>query len=119
MKIDKSLQSGSTTMLILKLLEKEDMYGYQMIETLELRSNNVFTLKAGTLYPILHALEQKGLIAAYENETEGGRKRRYYTITEAGKELLKEKEKEWAAYSGAVNKVLGSAFARAGLLGGI
>lgn len=106
MKIDKSLQSGSTTLLILKLLEKENMYGYQMIETLERRSNNVFTLKAGTLYPILHTLEQKGFIDAYEDETEGGRQRRYYRITENGKRQLAEKEEEWNAYSGAVNQVL-------------
>lgn len=106
MKIDKSLQSGSTTMLILKLLEKEDMYGYQMIETLERRSNNVFTLKAGTLYPILHTLEQKGMISAYEDEAEGGRPRRYYQITESGRNQLMEKQQEWEAYAGAVNHVL-------------
>ena len=49
MAVDKSLISGSTSMLILRLLEDRDMYGYEMIETLEEKSNNVFTLKAGTL----------------------------------------------------------------------
>ena len=51
-------------MMVLKLLEQEDMYGYQMIETLRERSEHSFDLKAGTLYPLLHALEQKGLITA-------------------------------------------------------
>ena len=54
MAVDKSLISGSTTMLILRLLEEKDMYGYEMIETLQEKSQNVFQLKAGTLYPLLH-----------------------------------------------------------------
>ena len=68
MKIDKSLISGSTTMLLLKLLEEKDMYGYEMIEVLRERSQNVFELKAGTLYPLLHNLEEKGLLTVYERE---------------------------------------------------
>ncbi len=50
MAVDKSLVSGSTTMLVLKLLEEKDMYGYEMIDTLRGKSKNVFELKAGTLY---------------------------------------------------------------------
>ena len=64
MAIDKSLQTGSTTMLLLKLLEDGDLYGYQMIERLEERSNNVFALKAGTLYPLLHNMEEQGLVVS-------------------------------------------------------
>ena len=59
MNVDKSLISGSTTMLLLKLLAEKDMYGYEMIEVLRERSENVFELKAGTLYPLLHSLEAK------------------------------------------------------------
>ncbi len=51
MAVDKSLVSGSTTMLVLKLLEEKDMYGYEMIDTLRGKSKNVFELKAGTLLP--------------------------------------------------------------------
>ena len=51
MAVDKSLVSGSTTMLVLKLLEEKDMYGYEMIDTIRGKSKNVFELKAGTLYP--------------------------------------------------------------------
>ena len=60
MAIEKSLVSGSMTMLILKLLSEKDMYGYEMIDTLRQKSQNVFELKAGTLYPLLHSLEDKG-----------------------------------------------------------
>ena len=60
MAVDKELLKGSTTMLILRLLETGDMYGYQMVRELELRSEGIFTLKEGTLYPILHTLENNG-----------------------------------------------------------
>ena len=61
MAIDKSLLTGSTTMLVLKPLEGQDMYGYQMIEQLAMRSDHTVELKAGTLYPLLHTLEKKSL----------------------------------------------------------
>ncbi|WP_040379229.1 PadR family transcriptional regulator [Dethiobacter alkaliphilus] len=107
MKVDKSLMTGSTTMLILKLLETGDMYGYQMIDELEKRSENVFTLKAGTLYPILHTLEQQGLVESYEGVSDSGRARKYYHITKRGKEYFQEKNSEWRTYTTAVNQVLG------------
>ena len=57
MEIDKSLVSGSMALLVLKLLEDGDKYGYQMIEELKSRSDDTFHLKAGTLYPLLHGME--------------------------------------------------------------
>ncbi len=87
MAVDKSLISGSTSMLILRLLEDRDMYGYEMIETLEAKSNNVFTLKAGTLYPLLHTLEEKNYLTSYECEA-NGKVRKYYSITKGGKKRI-------------------------------
>ena len=106
MAVDKSLQTGSTSMLLLKLLEDEDLYGYQMIERLQMRSNNVFALKAGTLYPLLHNLEEQGLVQSYEQTAETGRKRKYYSLTKAGRKMLAAKEQEWNTFAGAVNQVL-------------
>lgn len=109
MKIDKSLMTGSTTMLIMKLLETEDMYGYKMIEELEKKSNNIFSLKAGTLYPILHNLEQQGMIISYDGEAINNRPRKYYSLTKTGRKLLNDKKKEWSIFSNTVNNVLGGA----------
>ena len=106
MKIDKGLMAGSTGMLILKLLEEKEMYGYEMIETLEKRSDKTFSLKAGTLYPLLHSLEKAGYVSSREAEAENGRMRKYYSITDEGTGFLSEKQIEWGAFSGAVNKVL-------------
>ena len=106
MSIDKSLLTGSTTVLILKLLEEKDMYGYEMISNLAKKSNHTFDLKAGTLYPLLHNLEKNGIVESYEESTASERTRKYYHLTEKGKDVLKIKEKEWHEYSTAVNRVL-------------
>lgn len=106
MAVDKSLISGSTSMLIMKLLEQKDMYGYEMIENLRKKSQNVFELKAGTLYPLLHGMEEKGYVQSYEQEV-AGKTRKYYSITREGKKQLKAKEQEWKEYAGAVANVLG------------
>ncbi|EOS75331.1 hypothetical protein C817_04466 [Dorea sp. 5-2] len=105
MAIDKSLVSGSTSMLILRLLEEKDMYGYEMIENLRSKSGNVFELKAGTLYPLLHGMESKGFLNSYEQE-EAGKVRKYYCITREGSRILDEKREEWKVYAHAVTDVL-------------
>ncbi len=64
--MDKKMMAASTSMLLLKLLEEEDMYGYRIIRKLEERSNHVFSLKEGTMYPVLHALEEQGAVESYE-----------------------------------------------------
>ena len=96
---------GGTGMLLLSLLSRRDMYGYEMIEELRLRSNRVFELKAGTLYPLLHTLEAQGHVTAYDGEARG-RLRRYYRITEGGRAALTEQTAAWNAYAGAIRGVL-------------
>ena len=71
MAIERALVSGSMAMLVMKLLSEKDMYGYEMIDTLRQKSQNVFELKAGTLYPLLHSLEEKGLLTVYEQDVAG------------------------------------------------
>ncbi len=105
MAIDRSLISGSTAMLLLRLLEDKDMYGYEMIETLEKKSNNVFTLKAGTMYPLLHSLEEKNYLTSYESPV-NWKLRKYYSITKDGKKYLKSRKEEWQEYQEAVLNVL-------------
>lgn len=103
--MDKNLIQGSLNMLILRLLEEKDMYGYEMIDTLRRRSNDVFELKAGSLYPLLHGLEAKGFVTSYEDGS-SGKLRKYYHITKTGKKILKEKKEEWKEYANAVMSVL-------------
>lgn len=105
MAVDKTLISGSMAMLLLKLLSEKDMYGYEMIDTLRKRSQNVFELKAGSMYPLLHSLEEKNLLTSYEEEVLG-KVRKYYSITREGRKVLGRKEEEWKEYSQAVLQVL-------------
>lgn len=93
-------------MLVLSLLEEKNMYGYEMIKELTIKSENIFEFKEGTLYPILHSLEEKNYITSYWDET-GAKKRKYYSITKQGKKHLKEQKEEWKIFSGGVNQVLG------------
>lgn len=109
MAIDKTLIQGSLAMLILRLLEEKDMYGYEMIETLRGKSNNVFELKAGSLYPLLHSLEEKNFVTSYEDDSTG-KTRKYYHLSGDGKRFLKEKKEEWEVYSTAVSSVLTFAY---------
>ena len=109
MKIEKSLLSGSTPMLILSLLKDGDKYGYEMVETLAKRSDDTFALKEGTLYPLLHALEKEKFVESYSKTAPNGRERKYYRLTRSGREQLEYKEKEWRLFTEKVNAVLGCA----------
>ena len=106
MKLSKELLKGSTDMLVLSILENESMYGYQMIKKLREKSNNIFNLQEGTLYPILHNLESNGYITSYWDTT-NSKKRKYYTITKDGKKYLKDKKEEWKIFSNGINDVVG------------
>ena len=106
--MEKRKTIAHTGLLVLSLLSREDMYGYQMIVELERRSDHTFDMKEGTLYPVLHGLERTGAVEAYEQEAPTGRMRKYYHITKKGRALLKEEEKDWQTYAGAVNAVLRS-----------
>ena len=98
-------EPGGMDLLILHLLAERDMYGYEMVTELASRSNEVFQLKEGTLYPLLHRLEKDGSVSAYEEKKEG-RVRRYYRLTRKGGEKLRERTEAWEKYAGAVNAVL-------------
>lgn len=105
MRINKELMKGCTPTLVLSVLYHEDMYGYRIVRELEERSENVFSLKEGTLYPVLHMLEEDGYLKSYW-EMVDNRKRKYYHITRKGKNALKVKKEEWNIYSNAVTGVL-------------
>ena len=108
----KNMVPGSTQMLLLRLLQESDMYGYQMIDELAKRSNDTFSLKAGTLYPILHALEQEGKIESYEAAGAAGKPRKYYHLTKTGRRTLEAQQAEWERVSTAINCVLHPAHLR-------
>ncbi len=98
---------SSNIMLVLAMLEDEDKYGYQIIRELECRSDHTFLMKEGTLYPILHSLEERGEVRSYERESNEGRFRRYYKLTRQGIKTLTRCRREWAKFCKSFGKVVG------------
>ena len=96
---------GTLPALILQVLERAPMHGYAIAQEIKGRSKGVLDFKEGTLYPALHALENKGHLVSYE-QTENGRTRRYYKLTMAGKQALATEREQWQAYSHAIRLVM-------------
>lgn len=106
-KYEKQMKKGVLEMLVLKLLEPEAKYGYQIIQEMREKSEGAFLLKDGTLYPILYRLEDDGLVISEWSEA-GGRQtaRKYYKITDKGRETLTEIQSLWIKISEGISKVL-------------
>ena len=107
MTVSRNLVSGNTSMLLLKLLSEKDMYGYEMINALEKRSNNIFELKVGSLYPLLHSLMKSGYLKGYDKAV-NGKQRKYYQVTANGQKYLRRMAKEWKNDTNAIDMMIGS-----------
>ncbi|MBM4462094.1 MAG: PadR family transcriptional regulator [Chloroflexi bacterium] len=106
MSYGRELLKGNTDTLLLSLLVKQPMYGYQIIKELKERSQGYFRFKEGTLYPALHRLEVAGLVKGSWERLPSGKERRYYYLTDKGRKLLEERVAEWRGFSTAVNLVM-------------
>lgn len=92
-KLSKELIGASSIPIILSILSKEESYGYEIISRVKEISSNQISYADGTLYPVLHKLEKKGLIESFWKVADSGRKRKYYRINEKGRnQLIMEKE---------------------------
>jgi DNA-binding PadR family transcriptional regulator len=100
------MRKGSTTVLILSLLTEQPMYGYQMAKDLASRSGGIFEFKEGTLYPALHRMEKNGLLTSYWEVVEEGPSRKYYSITDKGRDMLARKSRDWSDFARALLQVL-------------
>ena len=95
---------GHLDALVLAALEQEPAHGYAIIQRLSRRSDDVFKLPEGTIYPALHRLERDGLVSSRWTAA-SGRKRRVYRITRSGREGLAVRKLEWKTFSRAVEAV--------------
>lgn len=106
MSYGRELLKGSTDSLLLCLISREPIYGYQIIKDLEKRSKGYFQFKEGTLYPALHRLEKAGLIQGRWQKLPSGQERRYYYMTERGEKALAERLVVWQDFSTAVDLIM-------------
>jgi transcriptional regulator len=104
--MDSELLKGTLSLLILSLLSRKAMYGYEIAATVHRDTDGTFTWREGSLYPNLHKMQADGLILGEWEEKETGRKRRYYHITAKGKAVLKEKVRSWTDLRQAVDRIL-------------
>lgn len=102
------LLRGTLDLLILKVLTLEPMHGLGVSRRLEQITGGVFQVQAGTLFPALHRLEQKGHIQGEWRESENNRRAKYYALTPAGLEQLGEERQNWIQVVSAINAVLGT-----------
>lgn len=107
-KVVKELKRGTLEMVILSLLSESQQYGYQLVSEIDRRSQGMFGLAEGSLYPVLYRLEDGGLIEARWEEREGrGVPRKYYCVTAAGLDMLEQLKKQWQGFVTAVDNLLG------------
>jgi len=107
MKFERELLKGVAPVVVLEILSRGRMYGYELSEAVEQRSGNVLSLGRGTLYPLLYNLEAKGLVAAEWEENESKRRRRYYSITGKGRDELARQKAQWLTLQQGVAMVFG------------
>lgn len=106
-KYERQMKKGVLDMLVLKLLEEEPMYGYQLIQKMAEKNENVFSLKEGTLYPVLYRLEDEQRVESHWTESQGKQvPRKYYQITAKGKNTLKEIHSVWQQISDGINHIM-------------
>lgn len=96
--MEKQFIKGGSTILILYLLNKKSLHGYELIQLIKNNSQGIFSFGEGTIYPMLYSLEDKGLIKGEWESTENSRKKKVYEITTKGKQILELQLQQWTLF---------------------
>jgi len=104
---DREFLTGTVGVLLLALLTERAMYAYEMVQEAERRSARAFQLKEGTVYPALHQMERAGLLKATWRDGDGGRRRKYYSLTAKGRRQAESKRRQWINISAAMRAIVG------------
>ena len=113
MKFESQLLKGIAPVVVLEILSRGPMYGYELSQAIERRSGDILTLGKGTLYPLLYNLEAKKMISGKWQDGPSRRKRRYYSITGKGKGELSRQKAQLRKLTTGLNLVFGGALAPA------
>ncbi len=105
-RFDRELLKGNTGTVVLAILAEGPLHGYQIAKEMRRRSDEALQLGQGVLYPILHRLEDRGLILGEWEQSTGTPSRKRYAITKGGQAALRAKRTEWTAFARAMAKVL-------------
>lgn len=102
---DNDFLNGVPELLLLRLLARQPMYGYELVQTIRLASGEVLSFGEGCIYPVLHRLESEGILSS-KRESVGGRSRVMYRITPAGRKRLDAATGHWSRIAVAVGRIL-------------
>lgn len=104
----RDLVQGTLDMLVLQALQRCPMHGYSIAEFIHGKSDEVLRVEEGALYPALHRLELRGLLASNWGVSENNRRAKYYKLTAAGRKVLSEEKVHWSRMAFAIARVLES-----------
>jgi PadR family transcriptional regulator PadR len=104
--IERELKRGSLELIVLHLLDPGESYGYEIVTKLTTQSNGALGVTDGTLYPVLYRLERGGFVAVRWETPDRGVPRKYYRLTDEGREELGRLTAEWNAFANAMAKLL-------------
>jgi transcriptional regulator len=100
------LLQGTLDLIVLQLLQAEPTNGYDLTLRIQAVTRDVLNVNAGSLYPALYRLEQRGLIRASWADTESGRRAKFYSVTAAGRKHLTDQRESWQRFAGALAAIL-------------
>jgi PadR family transcriptional regulator PadR len=100
-----NFMNGVPELLILRLLQHEEMYGYEIVQAIQSRTASVISVGEGVVYPVLHGLEQDGALTS-RRKAVNGRSRIYYSVTPAGSRRLADLTQTWTSLTAAVHRML-------------
>ena len=107
--LDPNLLKGNLELILLTILEEDEMYGLEIINEAQARTNGYFDFKEGSLYPALHRMTQAGLLTSeFRDSDTGGPRRKYYTLSEKGTKILEKKHAEWQRFNQAIHGLRGA-----------
>jgi PadR family transcriptional regulator PadR len=109
MREDGEILPGTLDMLILKTLIRGEMHGYAIAEFIQQTTDDVLRVEEGALYPALHRLELRGLLAAEWGISENNRRAKYYRLTAAGRRHLTDETARWNRMIGAIARIMNPA----------
>jgi PadR family transcriptional regulator, regulatory protein PadR len=98
--------AGTLDLIVLQLLQAEPTNGYDLMLRIQATSKDVLNVNAGSLYPALYRLEQRGLLRAEWGKSESGRRTKVYSLTRAGTAHLREQRESWQHFAGALSAIL-------------
>lgn len=105
--LDRELKKGSAELLILSLLDGRPRHGYEISQLIEQRSEGAVRFKVASLYPLLYRLERRGWLTGSWVEKAGQRRRRYYRLTKAGRQMLVQQRAGWDRFVAAIARITG------------